>query len=136
MFVQTTSGIMVDGVDVGVSEMFHHNSKSPTPKEDEARKFIEHYQDFKGADLIVVDGYGSFVGGESEEGSYNVFPLYAVYGDKKVVSSNVTEMALTQYYDLWKDKLILAKQKPYILSGDLYNTKFCSLYRILSFIGK
>ena len=115
---------MVDGIGVGSSECFYHAPNSI--ESDEQRTFTEHYQDFHGADLIVVDGHGSYKKSESTEdgtrgSDYRMYPLYAVYGDKKLITSEVSEMTLTQYYELWKDKIILANKKPFILNGDIAN---------------
>ena len=115
---------MVDGIDVGADERFNHGPMSLN-EEDEKPGFVEHYQCFKGADMVVIDGYSSFERSEKVEkdqtigSTWRVYPVYAVYGDNRVVSSEVSEMVLSQYYELWKDKLILAKKKPYILNGDL-----------------
>jgi len=110
---------MVDGVVVGGSECFNQEARNPKKetKDSKGIPFTEHYQDFRGADLIVVDKIGAYQ--TSGDHNWKVYKLYAVYGDKRVVSSEVSEMTLTSYYDLWKDKLILAKQKPYILNGDM-----------------
>jgi hypothetical protein len=121
--MQTISGIMVDGVDVGASECFHHASKSSKDDPKEIRNFTEHTQHFRGADLIVVDLFGyhsvNALKKDKEIRTYKKYPLYAVYGDK-VITSHASEMAITSHYSLFKDKMILATKKPYILSGDLH----------------
>ena len=54
---------------------------------------------------------------EVKEKGLRTYLVYAVYGNK-VVSAYAREDVLSMYWDLLKDKIILANKKPYILNGD------------------
>jgi len=110
---------MVDGVEVGSSECFKHAPPSDNP--DESVNFTEHSQSFSGANMIVIDGWDSVERADKTK----LFPIYAIYGNSKVVHAVASEIIISSYYSLWKEKLILAQRKPYILSGDLCLFKMC-----------
>ena len=117
---------MVDGADVGASECFNFDYIYADASKNEKCGFSEHYQDFKNADMILVDGFGSYQQSSAgidpatnkaiNERHTRIFPVYAIYNNR-VVKSQASEITISSYYGLWKEKMILATKKPYILSG-------------------
>ena len=103
---------MVDGAGVGSSECFNRAPpKTATAKEKVA--FTEIKQDFRNAEMVVLDIHPY----SATSGELSFFHVYGIYGNK-VVSAGVREDVVTQYRVLWKEKLVLAEKKPYILNGD------------------
>ncbi len=102
---------MVDGVDVGDDVNFAVKCKKDNSLEGNTLK----HQDFRNADMVVIQVPP--VSDSSQKGTkgYNVF---AIYGNK-VISSFAMETTISDYANgLWKDKFMMAHSKPYILNGD------------------
>ncbi len=134
--MQTISGIMVDGI--GVGDIVGAVAKSADVLDEAYTHHLVHHKD---CDLFVVnarDYSEEFVGkppdkkeGEdteakwyyvSKEGYTKKYFAYAIYGNY-MVKTSIFESDLYWYKEKGK-KFVWAKQKPYILSGDLHKKKY------------
>ena len=110
MIQPSISGIMVDGVNVSDEEMF----AIPSKKGDGIDGHSCQHLNFRNADMVVVQIPAISDSGDEGTKGYNV---YGIYGNK-VVTSYANETTISSYSHLWKDKFMMARGKPYILSGE------------------
>lgn len=117
---------MVDGSEIGNSIDFNLFSKEEWAKKTKEEKdknthWVKHAaQDFRNADMVAIEevGYSNINVGEPDKPiTVNRYNLHAVYGDK-VVSVCTSEKKIAEWWMYIEDKIVLVKQKPYILPGD------------------